>query len=847
MSLTPERWREVLRLYEAANALDAAEREEFLARACPDPELREEVRRMLAAAAPKGFLEPPALEEPAAGRELGDFTLLEEIGRGGMGVVYRAMQRPLQRIVAVKVLPASFALTQRQIERFLREARSAARLSHPNLVTVLTVGEERDVRFFAMEYVDGKNLADELNRLRANLGAENDQRAHLPSSHASDFFRSVAETVRQAADGLAFAHAHGVIHRDVKPSNLLLDPSGRVKLVDFGLARDEEQGSISASGDLVGTPHYMSPEQARAHKHGVDHRTDIYSLGVVMYELLTLKRPFEGKTSQEVISNLLHRDPQRIRKLNHRVPRDLETICFTAMAREPRDRYVDAGALRDDLARFLSHEAILARPPSYWNRLGRHVLRLKTWYLPSALAASVAAVCVVVLKQRTEHRELEAQLAPLHEILRREDLTDRPIAELVHGLELARDLAARGAARSECERAIARIEEFGRRKKELGYARLQRGLAPPPGTPLESYRPASDRDYFLGLGLLHDALMLLPDDPELKLWADPRSTYPQLEFAPDPAVAGAEVYLQGIDWLTEELGDAVLLGKLPLEGRLPIEPGLYRIMVVRPGRDGPDACELTRLLDQRGRVYTLRPTLRPSAQVAIGMVRVPAGRYTVGTSDPARLPVFIAETVELPAFWIDAREVTNAEYRVFLGETARDPPPHWEDAYRPEWDALPVVGVSFAEAQAYAEWSGKRLPTRYEWEAAARGLQGWPYPWGEDPGELAERAVLDKPSFAFNWKGCATNLLPPGSRPDDASPFGLFDVLGNVSEWTETVGSSQTEDGEPRADFGCRLAKGANWAYPVKNRPRLENTRACPVFAQVEWLGFRCARSVWPR
>src|SRR5688572_6949963 len=150
--MKPERWEEVLRLFEAASALGGEEREAYLARECPDAKMAAEVRRLLAAPTSAGFLEPPALDQPAQGQDLGDFTLLEEIGRGGMGVVYRALQRPLRRIVAVKVLPASFALTERQIERFSREARAAAKLTHPNLVTVLTVGEERGVRFFAMEY-----------------------------------------------------------------------------------------------------------------------------------------------------------------------------------------------------------------------------------------------------------------------------------------------------------------------------------------------------------------------------------------------------------------------------------------------------------------------------------------------------------------------------------------------------------------------------------------------------------------------------------------------------------------------------------------------------------------------
>jgi serine/threonine protein kinase len=210
--------------------------------AAGDQELADEVLRILRARPRSGFLEAPSLDPEAPAdppRRMGDFDLFEEIGRGGMGVVYRAQQRSLNRVVAVKVLPPSLALTARQVDRFQREARATARLQHPNVVTVLTVGAENGTRYFAMEYVRGQNLADELKRLREQKGVEDATGAHLPSSQAETYFRSIAELMRQAASGLHHAHQHGIVHRDVKPSNLLLDELGNLRIVDFGARVDD--------------------------------------------------------------------------------------------------------------------------------------------------------------------------------------------------------------------------------------------------------------------------------------------------------------------------------------------------------------------------------------------------------------------------------------------------------------------------------------------------------------------------------------------------------------------------------------------------------------------------------
>ncbi len=351
------------------------QRAEFAARECgANQELHDAVQRLLAkagAAAPD-FLEPP--ERSALGPDhtvLGEFELLRELGRGGMGVVYLARQGSLGREVAVKVFIESLTTTPREIERFHREARAVAGLAHPGIVRVLTDGKTDNAHWFAMEFVDGHDLRRELE-----LQNEPEIRGAsagniLPAPGSPERMASVARVCAEVADALHYAHQAGLVHRDVKPANLLLTRSGRALVGDFGLVRDESLTVLTRTGEAPGTPHYMSPEQATGGSSGLDHRTDIYSLGVVLYELAGLCRPFDGNSSDEILAQIRTRDPKPLRSIAPDVARDLELICATAMAKDPSHRYRDAAAFADDLRRFLRHEAILARPPSWPERCRR--------------------------------------------------------------------------------------------------------------------------------------------------------------------------------------------------------------------------------------------------------------------------------------------------------------------------------------------------------------------------------------------------------------------------------------------------------------------------------------------
>jgi tetratricopeptide (TPR) repeat protein len=324
---------------------------------------------------------------------LGDYTLRRQIGRGGMGVVYEAWQNSLDRQVALKVLPAGIAADDRAFQRFMREAKTAAKLQHPHVVGVYGMGVEQNTPYFAMEFVEGETLAQALTRLK-----QVDQEAEtvFGRKDCASYFENLAKAFADVADGLQHAHSKHVTHRDIKPSNLILDGEGRLRILDFGLARLEGQESLTASGDFLGTPLYMSPEQARRKKIPIDHRTDIYSFGATLYEMLTLDPPFRGKDHADTLSQIIERDPVEPRKCNPRVPRGLETIVLKCMRKQADDRYGTAEALAQDLRRFVRGDAIEARPQGRLDRVLRRVWVRRLPITLLGLGVATAALLVIL-------------------------------------------------------------------------------------------------------------------------------------------------------------------------------------------------------------------------------------------------------------------------------------------------------------------------------------------------------------------------------------------------------------------------------------------------------------------
>jgi serine/threonine protein kinase len=406
----------------------------------------------------EGLLDPPR-EGPAGCPpgigELGDFRLLREVGRGGMGVVYEAEQISLGRRVALKVLPFAAAIDPRRLQRFKSEALAAAHMQHEKIVSVYAVGCERGVHYYAMQFIDGQSLAAllaDLRRLRDEQGhgqaprpspsqEKGDDQTPAPnldlapasldkppsgaevtlvattlsrerSSDRRRYDERVAGLTRQAALALEHAHQAGIVHRDVKPGNLLLDLRGQLWVTDFGLAQVSGDAGLTITGELLGTLRYASPEQIQARRGIVDHRSDIYSLGATLYELLALRPPFEGRDRNELIRQIERDEPPPLYTLVPGVSPELETIVLKALRKEPADRYATAQDLADDLQRFLDARPIVARRPTPAERLRIWSRRHPSIALVAAVALillSAASLISTVLIRREQHRTLIAQ------------------------------------------------------------------------------------------------------------------------------------------------------------------------------------------------------------------------------------------------------------------------------------------------------------------------------------------------------------------------------------------------------------------------------------------------------
>jgi serine/threonine protein kinase len=317
----------------------------------------------------EGFVADAAI--PESDRSFGDYELLGRIARGGMGVIYKARQVCLNRIVAVKMMLPGMLISEAEASRFQNEAEVIANLRHPNIVAVHEVGAHDGQRYFSMDYVEGQSLAAVV-------------RDHpLPARTAARYVKVIAEAIH-------YAHQQGILHRDLKPSNVLLDKAGNPRIADFGLAKRLASDSrLTATGTVLGTPSYMPPEQADGKGRRIGPASDVYSLGAILYELLTGRPPFQAATPLDTILLVINTEPIAPRMLNPKLSRDLETICLKCLEKDPRWRYQTAQELADDLDRYLKREPIKARPISLLNR-GWRWCRRNPWPTTATAALTLA-------------------------------------------------------------------------------------------------------------------------------------------------------------------------------------------------------------------------------------------------------------------------------------------------------------------------------------------------------------------------------------------------------------------------------------------------------------------------
>jgi len=870
--MSPESWERLQQLLAQALELPAARREAWLrAAAGADHELLATLRRLLETALEDetvggGLLAPPPnlLSIPATAdvppARLDDFEILEELGRGSMGIVHRARQRSLNREVALKRLMPQLAFSAVGVERFRLEATAHARLRHPNIVSVHVVGEDKGTHFFAMDHVPGASLREVLAAMQAPAAAQPEVRpearalADMLAPRMRGYTARVATLVATVADALEHSHQRGLVHRDVKPGNILIDLDGVPHVTDFGVAKDMQLERLLQTDHAFGTPHYMSPEQAGERSEPIDRRTDIYSLGVVLYELLTLRRPFEGDSRQQVLRAIREREPTPPSQLELGVHRDLQTICLHALEKQRGARYPSAAAMADDLRRFLAGEPIRAVPPGPAERVRRWLWRRR---LPLGLGGAVvaaAAVSTVYGVQRERSERLSQELQPLVTLQQLDDaqLDALPGQQLVEAQRACARLLASGRLDEDQRAAVTaldtRIAALGRQAVARADALVSASTARRDGD-WRAMGQALAASAHIGRGAL-----LLPDDREVQARAEGDYWLPRLSVVTTPP--GARVTLQRLDPVSGNVLDAQLLAQTtPIEA-LPVEVDYYRILAEI---DGLGFAEASRALVAAREVLRVELVIRPTQEVVGRDMALVAGGPVAWGEGGVQGPGMAPRRDALPPFWIDRYEVSNGEYRQFVQATGHREPAPWSAGYDPAWDRLPVAYVSFADAEAYAAWAGKRLPTAPEWLAAARGPERVRFPWGDDAEGVLERAVLKRPTPSFEvdvdalpdrqrtfFAAYLAAVLPVDSLPQGASAVGVHHAVGNVREWTESPELRRVRPeqvGEPL--FTQRVVYGGDW----RDMPilwDLTKMGVAPADQADEGLGFRCAKSHRP-
>ncbi len=783
-------------------------------------------------------------------RLLGKYELLDEIGRGGFATVYRARDTRMGREVALKVIHGNFAQEPEFVQRFKHEVQTAARLRHPNIVTVYDYDDADGVLYLAMELIEGSSL-------RAYL----DDRKHLTLDQALPI-------LKQVADALDYLASQQLVHRDIKPANILLEREAdrlQVKLTDFGLVRSlESSAQLTQTLSVMGTPAYMSPEQSDAQKWGdITVATDVYALGVVTYEMLCGRPPFEGGMLTVMHAHAYDQPPSPLEFVPD-LGADLEEVLLQALNKTPSARYISAGALvsamqdvQQQRQRQAQHQAALAQLIEQ----AQAARTAKEWLI-------VQGLCVQIMQIDRAHPEASLWMTEAAVELQREnqeEMERRRRAERYEEGEAALNAGQWQTAIEAFEDVAQSNPDFRDVQQKLAIARdeLQRGswyYEAIAHAEAQRWADASRvwtkvlrgrMDYRNGdaaarllisteglLGQFDEAVRHVTSEPErlrealrlFDLLADSweKSDWPTVVALAEQLLKVANDLQLPNRWLAEarhqllaraqaeearkraeeiqERGRVILEEQKAgfdqaiedtMRGAKRVQGNLTPLSVELSFRDGIakmlDADRLTWLADGKE------------------MVRVPAGEFLYGGNK---------KKINLPEFWIDKEPVTNAEYARFVAAKEYLPPAHWRGLQPPK-DLIdhPVVNVSWNEAVAYATWAGKRLPTEQEWEKAARGTDGCLYPWGD-------QEPTDK---HCNFGENVESTTPVGKySPQGDSPYGCVDLAGNVWEWTDSDFASSS-----------KVLRGGSWANAVDYVRSTHRNASVPDFRSVD-LGFRC-------
>jgi len=737
------------------------------------------------------------------------YHLGDLLGKGANGFVHNASDQRLGRDVAIKFHSKEANLSPIELGRFAHEAQVTGQLSHPSIVPVHDLGILPDGRpFYAMKRIAGDTLKQVFDRLK------NED----PKAMEEWTIPHFVQVILRVAQACAFAHDHGVVHRDVKPANIMLGSYGEVLLLDWGVARvlgtsegsfepvttwrsDDEQDRTIV-GTVAGTPAYMPPEQAKGEIERIGPSSDVYSIGVVIYEFVVGRRPFRAGSVRELLDKVAVEDvvlPSRRADRRHEVPPDLESVIKRCLEKDPAQRFPDGMALAHALEGFL--EGSRRRDES--ERLSGLGDGKSSEYRRAADAASRKEDDLRQRRSSTApwadaalRQQLWAEEALWRDLRRIRDNTyDEAIALYQTAVKTDSD---NSAARDGLAGLYVRRMEEAERRGELATARFYRGQALRFDT--GRFRPHIQGPFQVAL---HS------DRPAAQVRAQRVQLHRDRVLRP---------------------GDAVELGEVPLES-VALEPGSWLLTM-----SADDGCQIRLpVYAHRPRRLEIEANFGAAAQVAPGYVFIPGGTFTSG-GDPMAIDAPPLEEHSVADFAISAHPVTQAEFKVFLDEEGSAGGfKGWigpDEISAEERPRIPALGVNRYAAEAYAKWLSRRgsltfrLPTNDEWEKAARGVDRRHFPWGDDW----------EPTFCNGPDSFARDPRPRsvGSSPEDCSIYGVFDLSGGVAEWV-------SDDVPHRPDRGW--VRGGSW-NSHRQEARISSRGTMPRSSTGGTLGFRLVQEL---